>query len=84
VGFTFVGAPIGSGVLTPGTNSALLVVQTNSALFGPTLASVIDGMVTTVGSFAPGGVGGGVPEPGCAVLAAIGLIGLAPLRRRIR
>jgi hypothetical protein len=85
VGFTFIGAPLGAGVLTPGTVSALLVVQTDSTKFGGTLASIIDGLVTTVASFAPGGLGV-VPEPCCVVLAAIGFIGLAPLawRRRSR
>jgi hypothetical protein len=84
VGFTFVGAPLGAGVLVPGSTSALLVVQTNAKFFGPTLASVINGQVTSVGSFAPGGLGGGIPEPCSVVLAAIGFIGLAPLARRKR
>ena len=86
VGFTFIGAPIGSGVLTPGSGTALLVVQTDSTKFGGTLASIIDGQVTTVASYAPGGVGGGIPEPCSLVLAGFGVLGLAPLgwRRRNR
>jgi len=84
VGFTFIGAPLGAGVLTPGSVTALLVVQTDSTKFGGTLASVINGQVTTVASFAPGGLGGGIPEPCSVVLAAIGFIGLAPLARRKR
>ncbi len=80
VGFTFVGAPLGPGVLIPGTGSALLVVQTNAMFFAPTLASVINGQVTTVGSLAPSLV----PEPCSLVLAGFGIAAAALLQLRGR
>ena len=84
VGFSFVGAPIGAGVLTPGLGSALLVVQTNATTFSGTLASIIDGQVTTVESLAPGPPGGVVPEPCSVVLSGFGIavVGLLRLRSR--
>ncbi len=77
VGFNFVGAPIGSGVLIPGTTGALLVVQTNATLFVPTLAAVLDGLGTMVPSLGPA-----VPEPCSVVLAGIGIVAVAFLRLR--
>ena len=62
VGFSFL-APIpppvnlGNGVVSPGSTSAVLVVQTDSLVFHSTVAAVIDGSTGTVPSFAP------VPEP---------------------
>jgi len=81
MGFSFVGAPVGLGALLPGLTSALLVIQTDAPAFKPTLASVINGSVVSVPSFAPT-----VPEPSSIVLAAMGLTGLAAWgwRRRKR
>jgi hypothetical protein len=84
VGFTYFGAPVGLGVLTPGSSSALMVVQTNATTFAPSLASVIDGQVTMVGSLAPGGPGGGIPEPCSVMLAGIGIAAVAIFRLRGR
>jgi hypothetical protein len=84
VGFTFLGAPFGFGVLTPGSSSALLVVQTDATTFAPSVASVIDGHVTSVDSLAPGGPGAGVPEPCSVVLAGIGLVAVSIIRLRSR
>lgn len=60
MGFTFV-----SG-LAPGSNSALLVVQTNAAFYQPTIASLIDGSVASVASLVPTAVN--TPEPSSVVL----------------
>jgi hypothetical protein len=77
VGFNFAPAP-GSGDLLPGTNSTLLVVQTNAQQFQNSNASVIDGSTATVASFGPFQV----PEP--ASLGVLGLGLLAMSRRRPR
>ncbi len=84
VGFTYIGAPLGAGVLAPGSIGALLVVQTNATTFDRTLASVIDGQVTSVASLAPAGPGGGIPEPCSVVLGGIGMAAVAIFGRRGR
>lgn len=74
VGFTYIGAPIGGGTIAPGSNTSLMVVQTNAAAFKRTIAITIDGSIATVDSFSPL-----VPEPASAsaLLVTAGL-----LRRR--
>jgi hypothetical protein len=79
IGFSFFGAPLGPGVLAPGTTSALLVVQTNASLFAPSLASIIDGSVATVATFAPTAP---IPEPSAIGLAGLGVLGAVASRRR--
>jgi hypothetical protein len=74
VGFSFLSAPLGVGAIQPGQNSALLVVQTNAPAWRNSFASVIDGTVATIPSYAP------IPEPAALSLLAIG--GLALIRRR--
>jgi hypothetical protein len=81
VGFSFL-APIpppvslGNGVITPGSTSALLVVQTDSLVFRNTIASVIDGSTGTVPTFAP------VPEPSTLFITGAALVALVFAARR--
>jgi hypothetical protein len=79
LGFSFL--PLGDGPITPGHYSSLLVVHTDASAFTPTTASVIDGSIATVSSFAPLAA---VPEPGTCILAALGAIGLVGFHRRVR
>jgi hypothetical protein len=72
VGFNFAPPP-GSGDLLPGTNSTLLVVQTNAQQFQPSSASVIDGSTATVASFGPFQI----PEPASLGLLALGVLAMA-------
>ena len=72
----FTSAPLGLGMLAPGTNSRLLVIQTNATTFQATTATVIDSLAANPASFAPLAI----PEP--TTLALMGLIGLVGMRRR--
>ncbi len=80
IGFNFLPTPIDplAGFLAPGGSSARLIVQTNSPAYKGGLASLIDGGVISVPTFAPAAV----PEPGTGVLAALSLLGLVAARRR--
>jgi hypothetical protein len=77
IGFTFAdtvtGIPQLLGNIPAGGQSKLLVVQTNAVDFLPSFASVIDGSVTVVASWAPITQ---IPEPSTCVLAGMGLVGL--------
>ena len=70
VGFSFfpTDVPGAFGVLSAGTSSALLVVQTDAQTFANTSAFVIDGDAVNVASYAP------LPEPGSFCLATLGVI----------
>lgn len=74
VGFTYFDAPLGSGLITPGSSSAVMVIRTNSPAYRANFVSVIDGFVATVPSFSP------IPEP--ATLALLGLGACLAARRR--
>jgi hypothetical protein len=67
--------------LAPGSNSTLLVVQTNAATYQNTTASLIDGTVASVASLAPLTV---VPEPASVVLFTLGGLGLLWIAKRRR
>ncbi len=79
VGFSYVGAPLGAGVIVPGGASALMVVQTDAPInqFILSTASVINGSVATVDAFAPLP---NIPEPGS--LGLLGCAALLTIRRR--
>lgn len=79
VGFNFV--PVATdpatGFLSPGSSSALLVIQTDAPAFKTgAFASMIDGGVTTISTFAP------VPEPSTVVLLLTGLAAAGLVARR--
>ena len=67
IGFSWVAAPIGVGAVAPGQSSSTLVIQTNSPVFVPTSAFVLDGFPAGMLAFAP------VPEPSTIVLTGSGL-----------
>jgi hypothetical protein len=79
IGFSFAEIPLGFGSLQPTDTSDLLIVYTNASSFAATLASVIDGSVAQVPSFAPTSV---IPEPGTMLLATLGGLGLFVLGKR--
>jgi hypothetical protein len=79
VGFNFVEqAGGGAGLITPGTQSRLLVIQTDATQHIDSFVSLINGGVSNVPSFTP------VPEPGTLILASLGLLGIAAVVRRFR
>jgi hypothetical protein len=79
VGFSFAGVPLGAGSLQPGQTSDLLVVYTNAPTWAVTNASVIDGSVITVHSYAPAT---NIPEPSTLLLGGLAAIGLVVYSRR--
>jgi hypothetical protein len=79
VGFNFIETVGGgAGLITPGSSSRVMVIQTDATAFRTSFVSLINGGVSTVSSFAP------VPEPGTWILASLGLLGLLGLVRRVR
>ncbi len=78
VGFDFDPTPLGLGVIGTGQSGDLLIVRTNATSSQPSTASVIDGSVATVPTFAPLSV----PEPAALGMLACGAIGLLARRRR--
>ena len=68
---------IGNPTLFQGTNSALLVLQTDAPYWQPTIAGVIDGSTANVNTFAPSVI----PEPGPLELTTGGILFLFLFRR---
>lgn len=78
VGFSFISFPVGAGLISPGSHSALLVVQTDAPAFTTSFASVIDGTVVSPPIYAP------IPEPATAVFVLSLLILQVKMGRRPR
>lgn len=74
VGFTYFDAPLGSGLIGPGSSSAVMVIRTDAPAYRANFVSVIDGFVATVPSLSP------IPEP--ATLTLLAFAGIFAARRR--
>jgi hypothetical protein len=66
IGFWFLPVPVGSGTLSPGQASALLVVYSDATAYTSSFASVIDGTVVSLPTLSP------APEPATLMLTLIG------------
>ncbi len=86
IGFSFDSAFGGAGPLTPGLVSALLVIHTDSIVYSPGVASIIDSHTGTVVAEAPSLIVPFVesPEPSAVVLFGLGILGLLFIARRKR
>ena len=84
IGWSFTGAPLGLGKITPGTTTTPLVIQTNAPGFIEILANIIDGSVVQAATFGPSPSPplGGFPEPSALTLLLLGTFGLVWRRRR--
>jgi MYXO-CTERM domain-containing protein len=74
IGFTFLNAPVGAGLIAPGTFSHVFVVHTNATQYTISPASVINGDIAVASAYSP------LPTPGAGALLALGAV--ASLRRR--
>ncbi|MEX2140063.1 MAG: hypothetical protein WD894_12430 [Pirellulales bacterium] len=81
IGFSFLDGLGGQGPVRPNGQSSLMVIETNSLAFTPSTASIIDGSIAGVPSFAPLPA---IPEPGTLALGVIGSLGFIGLIRRVR
>ncbi len=79
VGFSF-NAPL-TQLIAPGSNSIVLVIQTDAKAWTAGEVNVIDGGVTTIASFQPTTSTSTIPEPTAFLLIGTGLLGLAGVRR---
>jgi hypothetical protein len=83
IGWSFTGAPLGLGRLSPGFTSTLMVVQTDAPGFINVLANIIDGSVVQTPTFGPSpNAIGNTPEPSALTLLVLGTIGFARRHRR--
>ena len=71
IGFSFVKPPLGTGSIQPGQSSDVLIAYTDANMYAGTLASVIDGSVAQVPSYAPMAL---IPEPSTLVLTCFAAI----------
>ncbi|MCW5940566.1 MAG: PEP-CTERM sorting domain-containing protein [Fimbriimonadaceae bacterium] len=74
LGFNF--SKVGLDKLSPGTNSTIFWALSDATSYRDSLASVINGSVAQVSTFAP------VPEPGTMLALGAGLAALAARRKR--
>jgi hypothetical protein len=73
IGFQFESSP--TAAIAPGDTSNLLVIETNSTIYGAGAAAAIDGGTADFAAFDPS------PEPTSALLMGFGMLALAGVRR---
>jgi hypothetical protein len=81
IGFSF--NPPDSAKIQPGQTSFVLAISTDATNFTTGTASLVDGGVTSVASFAPTG-SPQVPEPASFLLIGGGLVALIGIRFRVK
>lgn len=77
IGFNFVSAFFTANSIKPGSDSTLLILQSDAPTYVPGTASLINGSVAVARTFAPS-----VPDGGATVLMLGGALGLLGLARR--
>ncbi len=78
VGFTF--SPLNT--VAPGSDSVVLVIETNATGFTTGTVAITDGLSTNLSGFSPNGDPSPTPEPSMTLLAGAGLLALVAVRKK--
>jgi hypothetical protein len=78
VGFSF--SPLNT--VAPGSDSLVLVIETNATQFAPGNVAIIDGLSTNLSGYSPAGTA--TPEPSMSMLVGLGFAALAGVRKFVQ